>query len=66
MKDSKLYFGKDCVWTISMRNWGNRWPKPAQMAGLNWRFVIEISFKLSGTNLPEVVIDHINQFPAFI
>ena len=32
----------------------------------NSRFVIEISFKLSGTNLPEVVTDHINQFPAFI
>jgi len=37
-----------------------------QMAQFKSRFVIEISFKLSGTNLPEVVIDHINQFPPFI
>jgi len=36
------------------------------MAQFKSSYVIEISFKLSGTNLPEVLIDHINQFPAFI
>ena len=35
-------------------------------SGIEFKVCDWISFKLSGTNLPEVVIDHINQFPAFI